>query len=35
MDVFVPTSAAVTVKAGDRTIAGETVIARLTPGTAS
>jgi phosphatidylserine decarboxylase len=35
MDVFVPTSATVTVKAGDRTRAGETVIAQLAPGTAS
>jgi phosphatidylserine decarboxylase len=32
MDVFVPTSATLTVRAGDRTRGGETVIARLAPG---
>ena len=35
MDVFVPTSAVVTVRSGDRTRGGETVIARLAPGAAS
>lgn len=35
MDVFVPTSATITVKTGDRTRAGETVIARLAPGAPS
>ena len=35
MDVFLPVAATLTVRTGERTTAGETVIARLAPGAAS